>query len=281
MSETSARARRFALAFGSLARNGLIGGRAGGPSDGAGALDRSGAATTDDDARAGGAVGDAGADVGAVRGAPLETLNGGETTDEGDAGGAAMPLRAPVDAGDGAEGWRGAKGAAGPPIGRAAAGGVERAPALPEVAKGATLDVRGDLSPAAGPLEPALIGGRMNGGATGRGAAPPPPAGAAVATGAEGRTAGATAGAEGAAVAAFPDVGDAAAEVGAVARVTGTAVADRSLAPAAVASDAIAPASVDVGARSGRSRKADAASLISGGGADDTTDGTRAAVSAP
>lgn len=52
MSETSARASRFALAFGSLARKGLIGGRAGGPSVDGGELDRSGAAATDDDVRA-------------------------------------------------------------------------------------------------------------------------------------------------------------------------------------------------------------------------------------
>ncbi|MCY7378393.1 MAG: hypothetical protein LH467_03520 [Gemmatimonadaceae bacterium] len=188
-----------------------------------------------------------------------------------------MPLRAVVDAGDGAEAARGAKGAAGPPRGRPAAGGVERAPALPELAKGggAMLEERGDVLAAPDPPAPAPIGGRMKGGATGRAPAPPVPAGETVPTGAAMRPDCATAGAVGAGAAGI------AGKVGAVARTTGTAADVRALASAGVASDATAPASIGDAALSGRSRKDGAALLGGGGGADDMADLTRASAAAP
>ena len=201
MSETSARARRFALALGSLARNGLIGGRAGGPSVEEGVPVRSGAAATGDAARAltGGEAVPTVDDVG--RGTPLDTVDSGAAgsgpDDAGGCAGALVPPRGGGDALGGAEAERGAKGAAGAPIGRVASGGVERAPALPELAKGAALDERGDALAAPGPpaLAP-LTGGRMKGGATAREPAPPADVGATGAAGAAGRPGCATAGAE-------------------------------------------------------------------------------------
>ena len=185
MSETSARASRFALAFGSLARKGLIGGRAGGPSMGGGVPARSGTAATTAGARAlaGGENALPGDHAG--RGTPLATADGGAAgSDVGD-GALGMLLRPDGGALEGADDGRGANGAAGPPIGRDVTGGAERAPALLVLAKGAMPEEEGDVLAAAEPLAPgAEIGGRMNGGATGRVPAPPVVAEAVVAAGA-------------------------------------------------------------------------------------------------
>ena len=190
----------------------------------------------------------------AGRGAPLKTVDGGADGSEADDAGAGtgMLLRPEVGAPDGAEVGRGANGAAGPPIGRAAIGGAERAPTLPELAKGAALDEGGDVLAAPEPPAPgALIGGRMKGGEEARAPAPPVVAGAAAVTG--------MAGAE-----------------GTVAETTGPAADVRALPSAGVANGANAPAGVGDTSVSGRGRGAGDAGLVGGGDADDAAGVTRA-----
>ena len=147
--------------------------------------DRSGTAATTAGVRAPAAGGNALPGGGAGRGAPLATVDrsaaGGDAVD----GALGMLPRVDGDALEGADDVRGAKGAAGKPIGRDVTGGAERAAAPLVLAKGAMPDAEGEVLAAAEPLAlGAEIGGRMNGGATGRAPAPPVVADAVAAAGA-------------------------------------------------------------------------------------------------
>ena len=128
MSETSARARRFALAFGSFARNGLIGARATGAACPDGVGDPGGAEAADTGggvgtgrlaAVSGGATVD-GLGANGAGGVPAAGRGPGPT-DDGRAKGAGIPPGACVRGGS--EGALGVAGVSiGPDVGRAAGG---------------------------------------------------------------------------------------------------------------------------------------------------------------